>query len=87
MAYKEWGMWWQKKTVEGKNCVNIDLGIIVAQNSVVGVRKLGFLGCGELWQQNRHLFFFNVYDIFGVMEICVGVADLVVTFLIIWKQI
>jgi len=31
--------------------------------------------------------FFSVYDIFGVVEIWVGVADLVVTFLIIWKQI
>jgi hypothetical protein len=30
--------------------------------------------------------FFNAYDIFGVEENLVGVADLVAIFLIIWKK-
>jgi hypothetical protein len=45
---------------------------------------------GGLWRittAKQAFVFFNAYDIFGVVEIWVGVADLVVTFLNIWKQI
>ena len=44
MAYKEWGMWWQKKTAEGKNCVNIDLGL--NRSTEWCSRDTGFFGGG-----------------------------------------